>query len=152
MWKIDGYWESIPDMPPIEEMTPVIFVITFFLAIIQTSIFSNIGSGVSRLFKGSYVKSDNSEAPESIKIPVINSRLMIFVYSLLVVLIIGLVIVLASQNSINADKLNDKSLVADYDLATKAYERGDYDAALDLILPLAKNGYLKAQNSLGYLY
>jgi len=63
------------------------------------------------------------------------------------------------QNSSNSYRFNDaaRSLAEternnDFDKAVKAYERGDYPAALRLLRPLAQKGNAEAQNNLGLMY
>ena len=41
---------------------------------------------------------------------------------------------------------------ANFDTAHQAYENGDYDKALKILLPLAEADDAKAQNNLGYMY
>ena len=44
------------------------------------------------------------------------------------------------------------ALVAEYEKAIDAYHKGDYQTSVKLILPLAKNGFAKAQYNLGVMY
>ena len=44
------------------------------------------------------------------------------------------------------------ALVADYEKAIDAYNKGDYKASVQLILPLAKKGLASAQYNLGVMY
>ena len=41
---------------------------------------------------------------------------------------------------------------ADYESAKAAYEAGEYETALEILIPLAEAGDAKAQNSLGFMY
>ena len=44
------------------------------------------------------------------------------------------------------------ALVAEYEKAIDAYNKGDYKTSAKLILPLAKKGFAKAQYNLGVMY
>ena len=41
---------------------------------------------------------------------------------------------------------------SDYETATDLYKQGDYQAAFDILLPLAESGDAQAQNTLGVMY